>query len=74
MLTKLHHRTAQTLVRDMWKVDWFNNEYTCGCFGEEDFWLALTEICEEQDVLDLRAAMDAGKTADWYYDEFQTRF
>ena len=74
MITKLHHRTAQTLVHDMWSVTWFENIHTHGCYTELDFWLDLTGTCGENDVLELREAMNQNKDADWYYDVFCTRF
>ena len=74
MITKLHHRTAQTLIRDMWNVDWFENVYTGGCYTESDFWSDLTTTCAEEDVLELREAADQNKNAEWYYEIFCARF
>ena len=64
MITKLHHRTAQTCVWDMWCVDWFNNERTFGTFGEADFWEFLTNDCEEEDVLEIRKMIDQEEDCD----------
>ena len=64
MMTKLHHRTAQTCVRDMWVVNWFANEYTQGCYGEPDFWTDLTEYFDEGQVLKIRALIDCGASVE----------
>lgn len=74
MNTKLHHRTAQTLVRDMWSVDWFENIHTHGTYTEPDFLFDLLHTCSEDDVIELREAMDDNLNAHWYYDVFCTRF
>ena len=31
------HQLIAELIEDMFAVDWFANEYTHGCYAEEDF-------------------------------------
>ena len=31
------------LIEDMWSPEWFSNEYTRGCYGEDDF---RHDICD----------------------------
>ena len=56
------------LVRGMWEVEWFNNDYTHGCYQEGDFW-ADTEGLSTESLDELRALLweGADKAA---YDEW----
>ncbi len=68
MITKLHHRTAQTCVRDMWRVEWFENIYTHGCYTESDFWIDLVDYFDEDQVLEIRAMIDREATVEEWYE------
>lgn len=68
MITKLHHRTAQTCVRDMWAVEWFENIYTHGCYGEADFWEDLINYFDEGQVLTIREMIDREATCEEWDD------
>ena len=67
MITKLHHRTAQTCVRDMWTVDWFENIYTHGCYTWTDWWDDLINYFDEDQVLEIRKMIDnKAPIEDWW--------
>jgi len=67
MITKLHHRTAQTCVRDMWCVNWFANEFTFGTYTEEDWWTDLVDFFDEEQVLEIRSMIDREATVDEWF-------
>ena len=39
------------LIEDMWSPEWFSNEHTHGCYGEDDF----RQDIRDMDVIELEA-------------------
>lgn len=72
-VTQTHWRLAQTCVRDMWCVDWFNNEHTGGCYTWGDWWEDLLTFFTEDDVKTIRKMIDKeASVEDWW--AFQEKF
>jgi hypothetical protein len=71
MTKKERTQLIQALVSDIWSTDWFANEYTHGCYAEEDFLGDLNNL-SDQCLINLRKHQVDNLDADVFYEKVWT--